>query len=82
MKKALFATIATLLMVACVNDPMDNPQEQSVPQSKIVNPSATPAEGLLIVRITDGAELPSFSDIAGIAIEARDLFPRSAHREP
>ena len=82
MKKALFATIATLLMVACVNDPMDNPQEQSVPQSKIVNPSATPAEGLLIVRITDGAELPSFSDIAGIAIEARALFPRSAHREP
>lgn len=81
MKRALIATIATLLFASCVTDPMEQSHDGATSQSKIVNPSATPAEGLLLVRLAEGATLPSFSDVAGIAIEAELLIPRSANRE-
>ena len=75
MKRLLLSTIALLALAACVREPLCEVSPTPTPESKIVNSSATPVAGKLLVRIAEGAQAPDFSALADIEIDAQHLMP-------
>ena len=71
----LLCFLAILLVPSCSVRPDYQPLGDSAQSNKITNPDATPVSGFLLVQIIDGEDIPSFSEIAGINIDAEHLFP-------
>lgn len=81
MKRIPFIVALSMLVVACVSDPTGEIKRESTPSDKIVNQGATPAEGLLMVRLAEDVDTSFISEIAGVAIETERLFPRSTRSD-
>ncbi|MBO7311647.1 MAG: S8 family serine peptidase [Alistipes sp.] len=74
-----FAIIITVvaLLAGCVSDPTMESIQETTPTSKIVNPNATPAQGFLLVRLTEEMEPTFISEIAGVEMDIEPLFSPS-----
>lgn len=81
MKRILLFVALSMLMKACVSDPTEVVNTEHTPTSKIVNPNATPAEGLLMVRLADEGDTSFLSEITAIEIAVEPLFHASRNRE-
>lgn len=77
MKRFSIIIALAALLAACISDPTGEPTKEPTPTSKIVNPNATPAEGYLIVKLSEESCGAALIEVAGIDLEIKPLFNRA-----
>lgn len=76
--KRFLLLLSLVALMSCVREDLNADGRYCATANKIINPTATPAPGLLLVRITEGASLPSYQNIEGVDISIRRIFPLSS----